>query len=97
MCHNRHDPSQANEKLDQLAFGNHTGRTMKEKIQCPYCGEMNAMGSNICGGCMKDIRRLANPDREDLEQTAKTRNPILDRSLRRRLRRWWERRRRRAT
>jgi hypothetical protein len=40
------------------------------KVRCPYCGAHNAMGSNVCGGCMKDIRRLANPDRADFEETS---------------------------
>ncbi|MBW2699468.1 MAG: hypothetical protein JRF33_01505 [Deltaproteobacteria bacterium] len=69
---------------------------MEEKIQCPYCGEMNVLGSNICGGCLRSIRRLGNPERQDLEQTAKTRHPRSDRSLWKRLCLWWERRRRRA-
>ena len=68
----------------------------EQPISCPYCGEMNIMGSNICGGCMKDIRHLANPERQDLEQTAKTRNPHSQQSWWQRLKRWWERRGRNA-
>ena len=69
---------------------------MQEKIPCPHCGELNILGSNICGGCLKDIRKIANPEREDLEQTAKTPHPKGNLSLFRRLKRWWDSRGRRA-
>ena len=69
---------------------------MNEKITCPYCGESNVMGSNICGGCLKDIRHLANPERQDLEQTAKTRHPQSTLSLWQRIKKWWDRKGRRA-
>lgn len=68
---------------------------MEEKIPCPFCDEPNARGSNICGRCMRDIRDVANPERADLEQTAKTKHPR--RSLLMRLKGWWVRRKRRLT
>jgi uncharacterized membrane protein YvbJ len=68
---------------------------MEEKVPCPYCGEQNVQGSNICGRCMRDIRDVANPERSDVENTAKTKYP--KRSLWRRIRGWWIRRKRRMT
>jgi hypothetical protein len=68
---------------------------MEEKVPCPYCGEPNVYGSNICGRCMRDIREVANPERSDVEHTAKTKYP--KRSLWKRIRGWWIRRRRRLT
>ena len=69
---------------------------MEDKVLCPHCGEANVYGSNICGGCMKDIRKLANPNRDEFEETAKTRNPHMNIGLWRRIARWWKARNRRA-
>ncbi len=69
---------------------------MAPEVACPHCGEKNVIGSNICGRCMRDIRSIANPDRADLEHTAKTRNPHKKVGLIRRLKRWWIRRGRHA-
>jgi hypothetical protein len=44
---------------------------------------------------MRDIRDVANPERSDVENTAKTKYP--KRSLWRRIRGWWIRRKRRMT
>jgi len=63
---------------------------MNDKVKCPYCGELNAWGSNICSRCFKTIREVANPERSDFEQTAKTKTP-RKRGLLRRIRRWWKR------
>lgn len=65
-------------------------------VRCPHCGEWNALGSNICGGCMRDIRQIANPERSDLEKTAKKKMPRRPSGPLQRFLRWWERRRRRA-
>ncbi len=49
-----------------------------KKVRCPYCGAANAIGSNICGTCFRDIREFANPARRDLEPTVKTEPPRLN-------------------
>jgi hypothetical protein len=43
---------------------------MDEGLPCPYCGELNALGSNVCSRCMKSIRHVTNPDRADYEATS---------------------------
>jgi hypothetical protein len=61
------------------------------KVACPHCGERNAVGSNVCGSCLRDIRRVGNPNREDLIETHKTRHtprPMTLRGLWRRMKRW---------
>jgi uncharacterized OB-fold protein len=68
---------------------------MEDRVACPYCGEMNVYGSNICSACFKTIRDVANPDRAEFEQTAKTKTPSRG-GLFKRIRRWWKGRRRRA-
>lgn len=67
-----------------------------DKIPCPHCGELNIRGSNICGRCLRDIRSIANPEREDFIETAKTSRKYARRSWWKRIKRWWERRKRRA-
>jgi hypothetical protein len=68
---------------------------MEDRVACPYCGEMNAYGSNICSGCFKKIADVANPERADFEQTAKTKTPGPG-SLFKRIMRWFKRRQRRG-
>jgi uncharacterized membrane protein YvbJ len=69
---------------------------MLDGIPCPYCGEKNAVGSNICGRCMRNIRSVTNPERPDFEETAKTRMKAQDRGLLGRIRAWWRKRQRNA-
>ncbi len=70
---------------------------LDERIACPFCGERNVKGSNICGRCLRSIREVANPEREDYVETAKTANPNRGSAgWLRRLLRWWRRRGRRA-
>jgi hypothetical protein len=38
-------------------------------VACPFCGHANVLGSNICGGCLRNIRHVANPERTDFEET----------------------------
>jgi hypothetical protein len=69
---------------------------MEDRIPCPFCGENNVYGSNICGGCFKPIRKVANPEREDLIVTEKKPNPQVGLGgFWRRLRYWLKKRRRR--
>ena len=61
------------------------------KVACPFCSVMNEVGSNVCGHCLHDIRRIANPCREDFIETHKTRHaskPLTLRGFWRRLKRW---------
>ena len=68
---------------------------MDDRVACPYCGEMNVYGSNICSRCFKKISDVANPERADFEQTAKTKTP-KPRGLIRRIMHWFKRRQRRG-
>ncbi len=68
---------------------------MEDMIPCPYCGELNAIGSNICSRCFKKIQDVANPERADFEQTAKTKAP-LKKGILKRFKRFWNRWRRHA-
>ncbi len=49
--------------------------TSDDKIPCPYCGEPNVRGSNVCARCMRHIRHVANPEVEDFIETVQTRPP----------------------
>ncbi len=64
----------------------------EDRIQCPYCGESNVAGSSVCGGCLRNIRHVANAQAEDDIATVFT--PPPKPSLWRRIKRWWRRRRR---
>ncbi|MBN2493672.1 MAG: hypothetical protein JXR96_03685 [Deltaproteobacteria bacterium] len=44
-------------------------REEKGHIACPFCGELNRQGSNICGRCFQRISDVANPERADFEET----------------------------
>ncbi len=66
---------------------------MEDMIPCPYCGELNVVGSNICSRCFKPIRDVANPERADFEQTAKTKVPTR-RGILKRFKHFWNRWRR---
>ncbi len=49
-----------------------TRRPAQEKaarLPCPFCGEPNVKGSNICGSCLRHISHVTNPERADLEET----------------------------
>jgi len=59
------------------------------KIPCPYCGELNIKGSNICARCLRDIRHIANPEAEDSINTVTTPAPKI--SLSRKFKRWIKR------
>ena len=39
------------------------------KVACPFCGQLNVLGSNICSQCLRNIRHVANPERGDFEET----------------------------
>lgn len=67
-----------------------------DKVRCPHCGEWNIRGSNLCGRCLRDIRSIANPEREDSIETAKTSRKVARKTLWKRIKRWWKRRKRRA-
>jgi sarcosine oxidase delta subunit len=64
-----------------------------ERIPCPYCGESNVQGSNVCGRCLRNIRKVANREAEDFVETVFTAPPRP--SLWRRLKRWLRRQRNR--
>lgn len=45
------------------------------RIPCPFCGESNVLGSNVCGRCLRNIRKVANPEAEDFVETVFTAPP----------------------
>lgn len=63
-----------------------------ERIECPYCGESNVQGSSVCGGCLRNIRHVANAQAEDFVETVFAPPPKA--SLWRRIKRWYWRMRR---
>jgi hypothetical protein len=57
----------------------------QERIPCPFCGEPNIKGSNICGQCLRHISHVANPERADMEETMFEHTPAPRTSFWRRL------------
>jgi predicted Fe-S protein YdhL (DUF1289 family) len=70
---------------------------MSDKIKCPHCGELNVEGSNICGGCLRNISEVARREREDHIETVWQKPPLrsVRPSLLNRIKRWWWRLRQR--
>jgi hypothetical protein len=58
-----------------------------DKVMCPHCGEPNVLGSNICGGCLRSIREVGNPEREDFFETKW--QPPTPPGVITRIKRWW--------
>ncbi|MBW1809210.1 MAG: hypothetical protein JRJ87_13530 [Deltaproteobacteria bacterium] len=63
---------------------------MSKKTKCPHCGEMNIAGSNICGGCLRNISEVARREREDHIETVWQKPPPRP-NLLNRIKRWWRR------